>query len=210
MDDALKNFPGPAKYWEMQQREVCWFLKEHANLQMSSRVLDIGAGPLRIGSKLIEYLDPDCYFAMEPNAGVLARALSHTDKDLLDSKRPRFSNNADFDLSVFGCQFDIVFAHNVFIHCGTSQLLACLRSLQNVLADDGTFVCTLFLADRNYTRPDAGKYVHAEHGFINYTRDTAVAVVEDGTWKVHDIVRWGKGAMREAARSHQFVIRKVV
>jgi hypothetical protein len=40
-------------------------------LIFDSRVLDVGCGVLRAGYWLIHFLDPDCYFGIEPNRVIL-------------------------------------------------------------------------------------------------------------------------------------------
>jgi hypothetical protein len=69
--------------------------------------LDIGCGCLRAGYWLIHFLNPRCYFGMEPNRTMLEAGIEKIlEPGLIDLKRPRFDCNADFDFSIFGERFD--------------------------------------------------------------------------------------------------------
>lgn len=92
-------------------------------------VLDVGCGALRGGWWLINFLRPGRYFGIEPNKEMLAAGKEvMVGNELLAEKRPTFSNNDDFDLSVFKQEFDFVIARSIWTHTSKSQMLAMLRS----------------------------------------------------------------------------------
>jgi hypothetical protein len=92
-------------------------------LNLNSRVLDIGCGCLRAGYWLIHFLDPDCYFGIEPNRAMLETGLSSLlEPGLAEAKRPRFDHNADFNLTVFGERFDFVLARSIWTHASKTQI----------------------------------------------------------------------------------------
>jgi hypothetical protein len=71
-------------------------------LQPHSKVLDVGCGCLRGGYWFIHFLNPRCYFGIEPNREMLQVGLDHIlEPGLTDLAGPSFSHNDDFDLSVF-------------------------------------------------------------------------------------------------------------
>ena len=47
------------------------------DIKNNARTLDIGCGCLRIGIKLINYLQPDCYYGIEPNKTMLNIGIKH-------------------------------------------------------------------------------------------------------------------------------------
>ncbi len=101
-----------------------------AGLARTSRVLDFGCGCLRGGYWLIHYLEPGCYFGIEPHAGRLAIGLDTLlEPGLAEQKRPRFDHGPDFDLAVFGERFDFVLADSIWTHASKQQILRMLDSL---------------------------------------------------------------------------------
>jgi hypothetical protein len=98
-------------------------LKE--GLYPESKVLDIGCGCLRVGYWLIHFLNPRCYFGMEPNRRMLEAGIEKIlEPGLIDLKRPRFDCNADFDFSVFGERFDFFVARSIWTHASKTQIKA--------------------------------------------------------------------------------------
>jgi SAM-dependent methyltransferase len=116
-------------------------LKE--GLQPSSRVLDVGCGALRVGYWLMRFLDPGCYFGIEPQRDVVRRALSELlEPEVLERSDARFSYNEDFDFTVFGETFDFVIARSVWTHACKRQISAMLRSFSLTSAPGGVFLAS--------------------------------------------------------------------
>jgi hypothetical protein len=92
-------------------------------------VLNVGCGVLRGGWWLINFLRPGRYFGIEPNKEMLTAGTEvMLDPELLAEKRPGFSNNDDFDFSVFKQKFEFVIARSVWTHTSKSQMMAMLQS----------------------------------------------------------------------------------
>jgi hypothetical protein len=102
-------------------------LKEGLNPE--SKVLDIGCGCLRVACWLIRFLDPGCYFGIEPARQRVEYGLRYlfTPEDLR-LKQPRFDFNPDFDSSVFGASFDFFLATSIWTHASKRQVEATLDS----------------------------------------------------------------------------------
>jgi glycosyltransferase involved in cell wall biosynthesis len=101
-------------------------------LEPGSRLLDVGCGVLRGGYWLVQFLNADRYFGIEPHAGRLAVGKSLLPPGLLAAKRPRFDGNPDFELTVFGETFDFVMADSIWSHAAKSQIETMLDSLLRV------------------------------------------------------------------------------
>lgn len=207
----LHKFAGVPSFWYVQKKYVMQLLRQQAGLRPDHIVLDIGAGPLRIGARLISYLDAGNYYAIEPRVDILKAAQALV-PELLKSKKPHFNHNSDFSLDVFEQRFDVVLAHNVFIHCGQEQFRACLACMSAVLRDQGTFVCSLFLSDADRETGQADRHTitcrHASHYFVYYQRKTVCRMVEDAGLQVVDCLRWGHGAFYEKRHAYHAIIRK--
>src|SRR6516225_10147635 len=83
-------------------------------LRPSSRVLDVGCGALRLGYWLMRFLDPGCYFGIEPQQEMLNVGLQQlVEPEVVQRAQARFAANDDFDFSVFGERFDFVIARSI-------------------------------------------------------------------------------------------------
>ncbi len=68
-----------------------------------SKVLDIGCGCLRVAYWLIRFLDPGCYFGIEPASVRVDYGLHYLfTPEEIELKHPRFDFNTDFDSSSTG------------------------------------------------------------------------------------------------------------
>ena len=107
-------------------------LREHHS------VLDFGAGSLRAGRLLIPYLQPNCYFAIEPNSWLIDDALDRElGRDAVDLKRPQFSDDDNFDCTVFGRKFDFIMMQSIVTHCGVGPFLKLMASAARALEESG-------------------------------------------------------------------------
>ncbi len=89
----------------------------------SSKLLDVGCGCLRAGYWLIHFLDPGCYFGIEPNTRMLQAGIDAVlGSELQKAKRPCFDTNDQFDFSIFGVKFDFVLARSIWTHASKPQI----------------------------------------------------------------------------------------
>ena len=101
-------------------------LRRHGLVQTSS-VLEVGFGVGRVGLAIIDFLDPDRFCGIEPNAQMLAAGVSRLiGKDRLKAKRPRFHLTPDGSFEVFGGRFDFVYSRSVWTHMSKRQIEAYL------------------------------------------------------------------------------------
>jgi hypothetical protein len=145
-----------------------------------SNLLDVGCGCLRAGYWLIHFLDPGCYFGIEPNTTMLQAGI-----DLVlgpatqASKRPCFDTNDQFDFSVFGAKFDVVLARSIWTHASKPQVQTMLDGfLQNSNPD--AFFLTSYLpaswfgagaADYKGERWVGKSHTSSKTGLIRHKRD---------------------------------------
>jgi SAM-dependent methyltransferase len=112
-------------------------------LKPSSRVLDVGCGALRMGYWLMRFLDPGCYFGIEPNREMLDVGLNDlVEADVVKRANAHFAGNDDFDFSVFGEQFDFVLARSIWTHSSKAQIQAMLSSFAATAAPGGVFLAS--------------------------------------------------------------------
>jgi hypothetical protein len=118
-------------------------------LTFDSPLIDVGCGALRGGYWLIHFLDPDRYHGIEP----VGRRVDEARRALLEpgveeQKRPRFANNADWDLGVFGIAPRFVVARSIWSHAPKSAIAALLDSFAKVAAPDGLLLASYVPAVR--------------------------------------------------------------
>ena len=113
---------GPLRKFESVGRNQLSILLRNG-LDFDSRVLDVGCGVLRAGYWLIRFLEPGCYFGIEPNQTMLeAGKQTIATPELLAAKRPSFDSNDRFDFEVFGTTFDFVIARSIWTHASPGHI----------------------------------------------------------------------------------------
>lgn len=134
---------GPLRKFETVGRNQLSILLRNG-LNMESNVLDVGCGCLRAGYWLINFLDAGHYFGIEPNTEMLQAG-----KDVIvgeaaiQTKRPRFDNNSDFDFSVFQKQMDFIIARSIWTHASPSQIEKMLDEFVIITPPSGTFLVSI-------------------------------------------------------------------
>ena len=173
-----RAFIGPTENYDLvaaMQFNLLTFL----GLREHHRVLDIGCGSLRAGKLLIPYLLPEHYFGIEPEQWLIEQGIEkEIGEDLLDIKRPVFSNDSDFTLSSFAQKFDFILAQSIFSHTSQTQILKCLSEVKLVMKPTSVFAATFCEGDDSYTgtewvypdcvtyTPDLMRQLAAESGLV--------------------------------------------
>ena len=117
-------------------------------LKPDHNLLDLGCGCLRVGIKLIPYLDK--YYGFDSNRTLLDKGLEIEIPlaELEDKLEHIYAyTNSNFDLSEFkkcDIEFDYVFAMSLFTHLDSDSIELCLSNLKTVLSSDGKFFATYF------------------------------------------------------------------
>ncbi|MEM7392171.1 MAG: class I SAM-dependent methyltransferase, partial [Verrucomicrobiota bacterium] len=122
-------------------------------LKPQHHLLDIGCGFLRLGMKLIPYLDDDRYCGIDPVAGYLELGRVYM-KDIVGSEKTYHTRcTGDFDVAPFNRLFDVAMAHSVFTHLSFEQIRDCLRRLKPVMAPGGRLIFTIVLSREDREDP---------------------------------------------------------
>lgn len=100
----------------------------HYGLKPHHRVLDIGAGALRAGVWLMDYLDPGNYYAIEPNKEMVEAGLEIA----RPSVTVNISHNDRYDFTVFDTEFDYGLARSIWTHAPLAHVDRMLASWQQV------------------------------------------------------------------------------
>jgi SAM-dependent methyltransferase len=115
-------------------------------LKPRHRLLDIGCGSLRGGIHAIKYLDPGNYYGLDINPSLIEAGRHELSLACLTHKNPHLALSDRFELGLFREKFDYLLALSVFTHLFANHIIRCLVEVREVLAPEGRFFATFFLA----------------------------------------------------------------
>ena len=153
-DPHYRAYVGPPEKYDLVAG-MQFNLLTALGLRESHFLLDIGCGSLRAGRLLIPYLLPGRYFGIEPNEWLVQEGIEkEIGRDLVRLREPRFTSVSDFNLRIFGQEFDFLLAQSIFSHAPTEAIRTCLREARAVLAPEGIFAATFFQGTEDHRGQD--------------------------------------------------------
>lgn len=177
---GYRTWVGPARRYDLiaaMQFNVLTSL----GLREHHKVLDIGCGSLRLGRLLIPYLNPEHYHGIEPERWAVAEGFrNELGCDIIKVKRPRFSDEREFNLGVFGCAFDFIMAQSIFSHTPVAWMRTCLNNAPAVMGPGSVFIFNYKLSE------DGTNYTGAEWHYprtIRYTKELVDSLIEEAGLK---------------------------
>jgi SAM-dependent methyltransferase len=131
--------------WEEIGRLQFEFLRA-SGLKPDHRLVDIGCGSLRGGIHAIKYLDPGNYYGLDINPSLIEAGRHELRLAGLTNKNPHLALSDRFELGLFRAKFHYLLAVSVFTHLFANHIIRCLAEVREVLAPEGRFFATFFLA----------------------------------------------------------------
>ena len=132
------------RIWTEHQQMQLLFLQSRG-LTPCSTVLDIGCGPMRLGSALIPLLKDGWYFGQDINPDTIAFGEEVLREVGISKQAPYTLFASDqFDLSAVDRPVQIAFANSVFSHLTLNSIYTALLQIQKVLLPKGVFYATFF------------------------------------------------------------------
>lgn len=173
------------------------FLREHG-LKPAHKVLDLGCGSLRAGTRLIPYLDPANYWGIDISSELLEAGWTELGALGLQERQPRGQLVAlpDFEFDRLRTQFDYRIATSVFTHMTLNRIRRCLSRLAGSLATGGKFFATFFEvppeADREADRlhTPGGIVTHSWKDPYHYKAADFEYLVSDLPWEIEVVGAW--------------------
>jgi SAM-dependent methyltransferase len=132
---------GGEKAWDARGAAQLDFLRA-MGLQPSSRLLDIGCGPLRAGTHFISFLDPGCYSGFDFNSSFVQLAEQAVDEHSLSAKRPRIALVQDFAVAGQFADNDFGIAFSVLQHCVERDRKLFFRNIAAAFRDGASLFVT--------------------------------------------------------------------
>ena len=139
---------------EHQQMQLSFLYKR--GLTSSSTVLDLGCGPMRLGSVLIPLLEDGWYYGQDINPSTIIFGEEVLREAGISEQAPYSLFASDqFDLSLVDRPVQIAFSNSLFSHLTLNSILTALLQLQTVLDQSGVFYATFFALDpgRHWLKP---------------------------------------------------------
>lgn len=150
------------------------YLVQHG-LTPETRILDIGCGCLRVGVRLVEFLEPGRYYGVDLSEDLLRAGYEvELAREDLQGKLPREHLLCDGDFAFERLPgdpvFDMAIAQSLFTHLPLNHIRLCLTRLAPSLVPGGRFLATVFHCSESqeWARP----IHHARGGITSFpTRD---------------------------------------
>ena len=143
--DWIDGWKGAAHDWARRQAWGMHFLLNIFHVQPTDRVLDLGCGPLCLGSGLIAYLDPGHYTGVDRDPVLLDAGRALLRHKGLESKAPTLVCTNDLSTVTLGPVYDVIWSHSVLIHMDPATVQTALDCIARHLAPGGTAYFTLNL-----------------------------------------------------------------
>ena len=135
------------RIWAEHQQMQLSFLQRHG-LNSSSTLLDLGCGPMRLGSALIPLLKDGWYFGQDINPETIAFGEDVLREAGIPENAPYTLFASDqFELSLIDRPVQIAFSNSLFSHLTLNSIFTALLKLQTVLAPSGVLYATFFALD---------------------------------------------------------------
>lgn len=185
---------GPARDFERLGRLQFATLVEHG-LWPDSKVIDIGCGALRAGYWLLHFLEPGCYFGLEPNREMVELGIREfLEPHLLERAQPRWAHNEDFDFNVFGVQFDFFLARSIWTHASKRQISKMLDGFVATAAPTAVMLASYFKKPR-ISRGEKREYLGDEWVGRSHTRNRPGRAYHSYSWIESECRRRGLGLL---------------
>lgn len=170
-DDHYMAYVGPPAQYDLMGA-MQFRLLVTLGLRATHRVLDFGCGSLRAGRLFIPYLDPGCYFGVEPNDWLVEEAIEHQlGREIVRLKGASFASNDDFSVPFGTVRFDYILAQSIFSHAGPQLVHRALLAFRDALSPQGIVAAT-FAMSRDGTSFAGEGWVYP--GCVRYTEDNVL------------------------------------
>lgn len=137
-------------------------------LQPHDVLLDIACGALRLGVKVIPYLEPGHYLGVEKEEDLIRAGLEQElGPQLRRVKQPRILQSDCFAFDQLAVPVDVAIAQSLFTHLPPGLIEQCLQNLRPWLKPEGVFYATFFEEEQERLNPEQPH----DHGYFAYTRE---------------------------------------
>lgn len=161
-DNHYKAYVGPPDRYDFMGATQFRLLTS-MGLRADHKLLDFGCGSLRSGKLFIPYLNVGGYYGQDPNQWLIDEGIKNEiGNDLIEIKKPHFSNQDDFTVG-FDENFDFIVAQSIFSHTNLELTKRGLESIFHSLSENGMAVVTIiegpdYAGDEDWVYPGCTTY----------------------------------------------------
>lgn len=124
-------------------------------LKPDSYLLDVACGSLRLGVKVIPYLERSHYLGIEKEKSLVEAGLEkELGPELREEKQPNIVISDSFEFEKLGQKADFAIAQSLFTHLPPGLINLCFKNLYPWLKDNGVFYATFFETERKVNNPE--------------------------------------------------------
>jgi len=162
------------------------FLIDHG-LRPEHTLLDIACGALRLGNRVVPYLDRGNYLGIDIKEALIEHGKeAELGPTLCALKQPEFVVSDNFEFWKFTKRPDMAIAQSLFSHLIESDIGMCLENLALHRRDDTVFYATFNEAPEASENPAKSD----PHGYFQYTRVEMERLGQRTGWKMTYIGDW--------------------
>ncbi len=144
-----RDYVGPAEKYDLMGAHQ-FNLLTALGLRDTHKVLDVGAGSLRLGRLLIPYLNNGNYYALEPNRALVQEGINA--EVGVSPKDWTTNSNAWFNFEDFNTKFDYIIAQSIITHASAEQTRTIFHSARQYLTPNGIFLYTYIDGPPSYSK----------------------------------------------------------
>jgi hypothetical protein len=173
-------------WYEMGELQFKFLLEQ--GLRPEHTLLDIACGSLRLGNRVIPFLDAGNYLGIDIKEDLIEHGkrveLGNT---LCEVKRPEFVVSGSFEFNKFSKTSDFAVAQSLFSHLIKDDIALCLTNLSQHRKARTVLYATFFEVDASVANPA----ISHPHGVFQYARDEMEEIGRRADWRIEYIGDWG-------------------
>ena len=151
-------------------------------------LLDVACGSLRLGNRVIPYLEAGNYLGIDIKQDLIEHGKKiELGETLFQIKRPEFVVSGSFEFGKFSKRPDIVIAQSLFSHLIQDEITLCLSNLSNFRKNNTVLYATFNEVDNPVLNPTTSD----PHGFFRYTQRQMEDMGRRTGWQMRYIGDWG-------------------
>jgi len=146
-EERLESLVGPPGAWKLTEKFPLEFLQSQG-LASSDTLLEIGCGVLRVGTHLINYLEPNGYAGVDIRSEVIDISHELVAENKLGSKNPALITSEKFGAEYFqDKRFNYVIAFQVLYHLSDDIVEDCFLEVAKRLSSNSKFYANVSIGE---------------------------------------------------------------
>jgi hypothetical protein len=150
-------------------------------------LLDIACGSLRLGTRVIPYLNAGNYLGIDIKGDLIEHGkIAELGRALCRVKQPEFVVSGSFEFKKLSKKPDVAIAQSLFSHLIQRDIAHRLKNLSEHRKDSTVLYATFFEVDA----PVPNRFQSRPHAVFQYTRDEMEQVGKHAGWKMDYLGDW--------------------